>query len=438
MPVRRYGVLALLILACSAVPTFAQSSLRGGSLLPQEQMLNRFGLTRAWWGHGTIDSRRDKLLHMTVDESNLYLQSSGGTVTAFNAENGKHLWTRPVGQPDRAVFQAITNDDTLFLINGLVLYAVKKSNGDIIWELPLPGQPSSSPAADDKRIYIGFLDGSLYAFDLKIVQQLHSENKLPAYSFQAITWRYRTSTTISAPPVPGGNVVAFANRNGSLYSVAAEDRRLAFQFETDAALSAPIIRYKNTLLLASEDYNFYSLDLRNGRTGWQYTAGMVIQKAPVLIGDEVFLLPVRGGMIKLSAETGKQIWIRPRIEDFLSATTRHIYTTDRSNNLVLLSRATGEPEGSFSLDRFTKHLTNERSDRIFIATEGGFVCCLHETGRDFPRFHRYPDRQPLLPDFAPDEPASEPAADSEMPAGDNPTEGTKPKEGTEAKEGDNQ
>jgi len=398
----RVAVSSLVIVLSALATASAQPRARGGAQLLSEPMLNRYGLTKSWWSHGTINSQRDKLRYMVVDETHLFLQSSSGIITAFDADSGRHLWTKQIGASDRSIYPASSNDELLFVVNGTRLFAIRKSTGDTLWQLGMPGMPASSPAADKYRVYVGFVDGSLYAFDLKETQSLYTAGKLPQYSESAVLWRYRTSKSITAPAIPAEGVVAFASRNGSLYSVTTDDRKLVFQFETDAALTAPIVRYRDKLLLASEDFNFYSLDIRNGSLGWQFTAGVVIKKAPVLIDDEVYLFPNHGSMYKLSAETGKVYWSVPRMTDFLAASTNRVYVTDRANNLTILTRDHGEPLGMFPLDQYQVHLANDRSDRIYVATEGGLVMCLREQRREFARFHMHPDRQPILPDFAPE------------------------------------
>src|SRR6185369_7661624 len=106
------------------------------------------------------------------------------------------------------------------------------------------------------------------------------------------------------------------------------------------------------------------------------------------------------------------------------------------NNLVILSRDYGQPLGMFPLDRYTIHLANDRTNRIYIATGAGLVMCLREQGSEFASFHVHPDRRPIMPEFAPegaagaadagDEPA-EMAADGEMPDGEMPADdGDKP------------
>jgi outer membrane protein assembly factor BamB len=431
MSVFRIAVLSLLAATSAASPAFAQSPGRGSQLL-SEGLLNRYGLTRSWWSHATINSQRDKLLYMVVDETHIFLQASSGVISAFHAETGKSLWTRQIGSTNEAVFPASSNDDMLFVVNGLRLYALNKNTGTTVWSLAMPGMAAASPTADAHRVYVGFIDGSLYAFDLKITRELFAQNKLPQFSDSTVLWRYRTSKSISIPAIPAEaeNVVAFASRNGSLYSVTKDDRKLVFQFETDAPLTAPIVRYKNTLLLASEDFNFYSLNLRNGKPGWQFTAGAVIRKAPVLIDDEVYLFPERANMFKLSAATGEPKWSVPRMVDFLAASTNRVYVVDKHNNFTILTRDAGQPVGFFPLDQFTKHLANDRSDRIYLATAGGLLMCLHEQGREFARFHMHPDRQPILPEFAPEgageegeaEEGAEMEGKGEMPDADMPGE----------------
>ncbi len=430
----RIVVLSLLTALSVVATASAQSVARGGSPLLSEALLNRHGLTRTWWSHATINTSRDKLAFMVVDETHLFLQSNSGVVSAFDTDTGKYLWTKQVGGADRSILAASSNDELLFVCNGLQLFALNKNTGITAWTLGMPGMPAASPAADDRRVYVGFMDGSLYAFDLKKIQTLYSEGKLPQFAESTVLWRYRTSKSVSIPAIPGDNLVAFASRNGSLYSVTKEERKLAFQFETDAALTAPLVRYHNKLLLASEDFNFYSVDMLNGKPGWQFTAGVVIRKAPVLIGDEVYLFPEYGNMYKLSAVTGAPLWTVPRMADFLSASTNRVYVTDRHNNFTILSRETGEQLGAFPLDRYKHHLPNDRSDRIYLATEAGLVVCLREQKREFPRFHKYPERQPILPEFAAEGAEGEAAEEAgameetgDKPEGDMPAdEGDKP------------
>jgi hypothetical protein len=145
-----------------------------------------------------------------------------------------------------------------------------------------------------------------------------------------------------------------------------------------------------------------------------------------LIQDEVYLMPEHGSLTKLSAATGRPLWPRPvpQVDTLLAASSERLYGADNYNNLMVLTRDDGRVLGRLPLDGFTKHVTNDRSDRIYVATESGLVMCLHESGRDFPRYHLHPERLPVLPEFAPEGSDVAPAAEEppeESPENSSPT-----------------
>lgn len=368
--------------------------------IPSDRSLYAYGLSRAWWGHAVTNSARDKLLYLTVDENLLYAQSSSGTVTAFDCESGKKLWAVQVGPSDRAIYPATTTKDLVLVVTGMTLFGLRKTDGSIMWDLKLPGQPTSSPVTDDRKLFLGFLDGSMYAFDIVKLGELSAKQMMPQWSYLTVLWRYKTSKSIVTPAIPTSRLVCFASRDGSLYSVTKDDRELMFQFETDAPLSAPMARYKNALIVASEDYNVYSINIENGGYNWQFSSGLMIRRAPIAIANELYLMPEHGGMFKLTADTGRQLWWRPHVEHFISLSPTRVYGIDRRNNLAILSRADGSLLGALPMEHFKVRVLNERSDRIFMATERGMIVALREIGREFPLFHQHPELQPITPEFA--------------------------------------
>lgn len=409
-----------------------------GSPLPSESLLNRNGLTRMWFGQVTMNSSRDKLEYMSFDDERIFVQTSSGIVSAFDAETGKRLWATTVGVADRPNFPATFDDEWLYIINGGSLFGVKKTNGDVLWEVRMPGAPSASPAPSDKQIYVGFLDGSVYAFQMKkitgeglvsrrtanlkkdaaeislskmptSIEGLHEDGLLPEWGFRALLWRYKTSNRIVAPPVPIADRLLFVSENGTMYHVNRMTRDLVYRFKTKATLSAPMTTYKSSVLLASEDLTLYSVDVARGGVRWQYVAGRPIQKAPIVVRDEVFLMPNRGGMLRLSAIKGDDpavFWQQPLVEDFVATSPERVYGTDARHNLVVLARDTGSELGVLPLPRFTKYYQNTRNDRLYLATEGGLLIALRETSREFPFVHQDVDRQPVMPTFTPESEAA--------------------------------
>ncbi len=400
-------LLCLAALAACTLPAAAQYQAE----LPTERELSRYGLVRAWWSQAMLNPRSESVRHLSADEDNVYVQSSSGIVTAIHAETGRRLWSALIGEADEESLPLVTNEELVLVAVGMRLFAVDKFNGKSLWTLDLPHHPSTSPEIDEDRVYIGMVDGSVYAYDVRKIKQLHDENRLPTWTNSAFVWRYQTPKEITSPPISTGQTVTFASRDGSVYSVASGERRLFFQFETDQPIHTPLGRGAGAVFVASEDARLFCLNEKNGVRRWGFTAGTPIRRQPRVIGGHVYFTPERDGMYCLNTDTGIIVpgedgWHQPRATEFLGASNDHIYSSDASGNVLILSRHDGAVEGSLHLRSLPVRFGNERTDRLFFATTTGLITCIRERGQEFPLFHKYPDRRPLLPELAPDEPAS--------------------------------
>ena len=177
---------AICLIAVSGVSVAAQPR------LPGPRLLDRYGLERAWWGQAMLNTHRDEVTFVTADEEQVYVQASSGTVTAFDAETGKRLWAIQRGRRDAPGQPPVANSELVLVVSGMDLYAFAKWSGELLWEIDLPKIPSTSPTIDDKRVYIGSLDGSVYAFNLDKIGELYNERLLPQWSRVAVDWRFQT------------------------------------------------------------------------------------------------------------------------------------------------------------------------------------------------------------------------------------------------------
>ena len=374
------------------------------SALPSPRELERFGLERAWWSQATLNVETDLLLHLTADEELLYAQSRTGIVTAFDAETGERLWSRLLGTPEAPSFPVATNSDQLVLATGMNLFALDKFNGKLLWRLNLPTHPSTAPEINDLQVYVGALDGTAYAFDLATIRQLFEDQLLPDFSDLTTVWRFRAGGAITSPPVAAGARVIFASEDGSVYSVNLDDGNLRFQFQTNGPIQAPMGRSQDALFIASDDVRFFCINLSednqlDGRLRWTFVSGLPILKKPRIVGQQVFITPERSGMTALSVDRGKAMWRQTKATDFLAASDQSVYASDDTGNVLILSRFDGAITGALPLREMSVRVNNDRTDRIYLATQQGLIMCLREIGADFPRYHKFPERQPMLPEF---------------------------------------
>jgi outer membrane protein assembly factor BamB len=389
--------------------------------MPTRALLQRFGLERMWFGQAEMNASRDTVRHLVVDEQVVLIQSTGGLMTAFDAETGRQMWAVQVGRRDTPSFAPAANNELVLIAAGARLYAFDKWSGDPVWSIVVPGEPSASPAIDETQVYIGCMDGSLYAFDLARIRELYEQDMLPQWEHLTLVWRHKTSGRISAPPVPTGSTVKFASHNRSLYSLTRDKHNLKFQLETGAPVTAPLAHRPGTIYLATEDYKLYAVNGDNGRLRWEpYVTGMPISRAPHPVGDVIYLFPDRGGMHAVSVEDGRQLWWRPDPTDFVAASHERLYVSDVAGHLIVMDRRDGAPLGVLPLRDFPIRFANARTDRLYLATTSGLVIALREQQLQFPLYHLFPEHRPILPEFAPEAAEPPPADAPPVEPGPNP------------------
>lgn len=401
--VRIRGVVTSALLLACVHSAWAQSN-STERLLPTQQQLNRFGLELAWWGQATLNPSRDKVRHVSIDEDMVYVLSSSGIATAFDAENGKKRWSVLLGRYDQPSYPVVSNESLAMVVVGTTLYAIEKKTGNVTWTLVLPGQPSTAPGVDEDQVYVGNLDGSVYAFSLRKIRQLYQEQRLPQWSAEAIVWRASASKEITSPPVPSGRTVSFCSRDGSLYAIAASNKQLIYQLETNGAIVAPLASTGKLQFLASEDNTFFALNALNGKIVWDYTAGLPIRRPPFVIGNDLFLTPDRGGMYCLNALDGIQRWWQPQMFSYVGVIGEAVYASDVDGNLVRITRDVGAITASLPIRSYSVRVSNDRTDRLYMSTPSGLLIALRKRGEIIPVFHKFPDRLPILPEVTPEVP----------------------------------
>lgn len=385
--------------------------------IPNQDELARYGLVRAWWNRAVFNPGRDTVRSIMADEQAVFVQSTGGMITAFDGETGRRMWAKLIGRPDQVSYPLTTNDSLAFLAAGMNLYAIDKASGETVWQVGLPHHPSAPPEVDDDQVYIGTTDGSVYALKLARIKELYDRRLLPQYSELTHAWRYQAPSEIISPPVSNGQAVVFASYSGLLFSVFAKDRGLNFQFETEgrAPIRVPVGRSENTVFVASDDARVFALDMVSGVRKWSFTAGQPVQQQPRVVGNSVFVMPAGRGLYSLRTSTGFQQWHQREAVKFLAATPEMAFASDRLGNVLILDRKDGSIKGSLPYRHLNERVENERTDRLYLANESGQVVCIREASREEPLWHKFPERQPIRAEVAPDEADDEAATTAPNP-----------------------
>jgi outer membrane protein assembly factor BamB len=203
-----------------------------------------------------------------------------------------------------------------------------------------------------------------------------------------LSWEYTADSRLIYPPVvslrrpdSSGFLLLFST-GGYLYGSAKNQRALVYTFKTESRPSAPIAQYGDIAYICHEDATILAVNIETGQQIWRLATGGTTRRQPVVTDDDIYILPDRAGLYRVSRASGEVIWRSPRVERFLSANRKYVYALDARNQLLVLDRARGTPISSYDLRDFTVPVVDEYTDRILLAAHDGLLISLHD--RDFP------------------------------------------------------
>jgi outer membrane protein assembly factor BamB len=255
----------------------------------------------------------------------LYFVNNSGFAYALDADTGKEIWKRRVG--DLNASSPAYSKHRLYIVNLVPGHIVKldADTGRTIWKRGLPGRAESSPLVIGRSVYFGCEDGNLYSLstisgDVRWATALGGPVKsAPAYkdgklyvgdyggymnAVDAETGELKwqsgslgpgfggTGAFYSSPAVAFGRVYA-GNNDSRVYSFDTSDGTLAWSYSTGGfAYSGPTVattpHSPPTVYIGSFDGNVYALDAKDGSLRWSRSAGGQVIGSLSAVGEIVY------------------------------------------------------------------------------------------------------------------------------------------------------
>ncbi|HWG42791.1 MAG TPA: PQQ-binding-like beta-propeller repeat protein [Gemmataceae bacterium] len=199
-------------------------------------------------------------------------------------------------------------------------------------------------------------------------------------------------------PAPDGVVVAI-DRLPQANGAAAE----TYRFAAESPIRVPGAHYEDMAIVGAEDANVYALQVSNGKLRWRFTAGTPISRKPAITDEDVYVVAARKGMTRLDRATGEPRWRIPvgrelvennaAADRFLAVNPKYVYATDASGRFLILERRRGVVLSGFDTKDFVFPVSNEVTDRVYLAANNGLIVCLHDREYQKPIRHRLREEQ---------------------------------------------
>jgi outer membrane protein assembly factor BamB len=238
--------------------------------------------------------------------------------------------------------------------------------------------------------------------------QTETFGKQPEYFWDYVT-ETRPETRIEQSSILTADFLFQAGANGLFFVISKFEPRIFYTFQADAPVSAGLGSHGEIAYVASEDYRIYALDIVTGKILWRFVTGGPIRQQPRVTDDSVYVSAQRAGMYRLDRATGNLIWNNAAAYRFLAANQKFVYAMDVHDTLLVLDRERGSQMASYAgVQDFAVPLSNELTDRIYLASNDGLLICLHDRANARPvRVKNVPELKPTIRQAEDKKPAPE-------------------------------
>jgi outer membrane protein assembly factor BamB len=307
------------------------------------------------------------------------------------------------------LLNAAQRGDNVYLVSRQILYCIARQTGKLLWQRPLTFAPSAKGFATRESLFIP-------AGDRPQVWRLDIEKRGEA--IQSFPANVGTGDrTIMTVPIVESAHLYFACADGNCYSYNVNTGNLDWTFPAHSKLAAdPLLhivtekykdstgrdttRTKKYLFLGGLDYALYCVDPGTGGLNWKYETGGFL-RSPIVVKDQTVYAKSDDGALfaleldpqhrntKTSAAEGPKRfgslrWKLPLGERFLvKGSSDRVLVLGPNSEIYQYVESTGAIVGRNQLVEITHVLTNPWDSILYVATDGGAVFALEESGSSY-------------------------------------------------------
>ena len=171
---------------------------------------------------------------------------------------------------------------------------------DVIWKFAVPkgafeGTPTivrEQQNRQNQTVYVGDLDGSLFALDLK------TGNK---------RWEFKSEIGFMTSPVVRDGRIFIGDIDGVFYCIS-ESGEKVWSFQTQGEINSSANFYQDNVLVGSQDFHLYALNMKTGELAWKYESQDQIRCSATVAGNRAFVAGCDGLFHVVDLDTGYRSW----------------------------------------------------------------------------------------------------------------------------------
>ncbi len=248
---------------------------------------------RALWGPIDLGQSEFNAPFLAYDDGRIFTVNGSGLVQAFDAATGRPIWASQL--PYQYVFSSpLTAYRGIVYTGGAggggTVYAVRESDGALLWTQFVENGDDSSPAVSDDGVYVSYACIQAYEFDRVTGSPI---------------WHH-------AGPCEGGGGDTPILYSGKLYARDWGSSNLILDATSGTALgsftaSAPPAFDQGFGFFVSGG-NMHATIAATENSAWSFTGDHALSTAPVVAGGHVYVGSTHPTLFALDERSGKQVW----------------------------------------------------------------------------------------------------------------------------------
>ncbi len=169
-------------------------------------------------------------------------------------------------------------------------------NPDVLWEYTVAngafeGTPAIVQCGDKKVVYIGDLDGTLFALDLDSGEKI---------------WEFKVEIGFVTGPAIKDDRIYIGDIDGFFYCLD-KNGELVWKHQADAEINSSANFYGADVLFGSQDTKLYSLDTKTGKVSWAHETADQVRCGVTIVDNRAFVAGCDGGLHIIELDKGTEL-----------------------------------------------------------------------------------------------------------------------------------
>lgn len=399
---RRLALVLAPLLLSMAGPWVQAQTAATKSQIPSRTSLARLGLERNWMIVVPL-SGSEQVLRISRSTDLFFVQTSEAMLHVYDVETGRHRWSTQLGEQASYARPVSSNSFGVFASCSNIILALDRNTGRPIWRANMSTIPASGTACDEHNLMVGMDTGMVNCYRLREEKGTTPDKILAS---PELAWNLKTNGRVKTLPLIAENISFLGSDDGRVFATMTKEPTPLYRIKTGGAIGEELGTYgTRMLLIPSADYNLYAVDVLTTKMLWVFPSGAAITQAPMIAGEDIFVINTAGDLSVLEPKTGEPRWTLPtHSARLLAASGAKIYLRTVDNDLLMVDRASGNvvadsaatlQRAGLNLRDYDLSFPNRYDDRLYVGSSSGLVVSLREMGRAAPLPLRKPESEPF-------------------------------------------